>query len=462
MTSGENRTGRIHSRPSPGSPSHASSPLRATRAPIAQPRPRDPLSDPPAPPRARPHRLPSIPGAHSPGGAPQPLVTRPAPPPPAARPVTWVAPRVVLPGPPARRGLGDARGGASGRRAASPWQRRRHAEPSAEARQAGAPSRSHRWLRGAGRGRAGGGPGAGRDFLLEQGLQREADLPPLLLAFALYWSSLCVAACVLLGLPLSLSRSGQASGRNGARSLAGRRHRPVLSAATKKIQGVSAGSPGHCESGRRRRWLSNTQWGGPGLLPWLPSGLSLTMWALRSAWPRGSQVATVPAAPTRGRQTIARAGLSCPKDHAEAPNTTRATSRTPPETQEGRRDHDRPSLHRRGRAPGAQRFPKVLVPLGESPRARGRGRAAAPALRYFGELPRGRKRGEQSGGGEGGPGPGRAERATLRAFVSGGAEAAAAAGRPERRMRRRAARIEGRCGGRLRGARPGAWRDLCV
>lgn len=84
-------------------------------------------------------------------------------------------------------------------------------------------------------------------------------------------------------------------------------------------------------------------------------------------------------------------GLSCPKDHAEVPSATRATSRTPPETQEGRRDHDRPSLHRRGRAPGAQRFPKVLVPLGESPRARGRGRAAAPALRYFGELPRGRK-----------------------------------------------------------------------
>ena len=47
--------------------------------------------------------------------------------------------------------------------------------------------------------------------------------------------------------------------------------------------------------------------GGTGLLPWLPSGLSLTLWALGSAWPRGSQVATLPAAPTRGRQTIARA-----------------------------------------------------------------------------------------------------------------------------------------------------------
>lgn len=66
-------------------------------------------------------------------------------------------------------------------------------------------------------------------------------------------------------------------------------------------------SLGHCESGRRRRWLSNTQWAGPGPLPWLPSGLSLTLWALRSAWPRGSQVAAVPAAPTRGRQTLARA-----------------------------------------------------------------------------------------------------------------------------------------------------------
>lgn len=98
----------------------------------------------------------------------------------------------------------------------------------------------------------------------------------------------------------------------------------------------------------------------------------------------------------RGRRTSPPSlcplqGLSCPKDHAEAPSATRATSRAPPETQEGRRDHDRPSLHRRGRAPGAQRFPKVLLPLGESPRAWGRGRAAAPALRNFGARPRGRK-----------------------------------------------------------------------
>lgn len=105
----------------------------------------------------------------------------------------------------------------------------------------------------------------------------------------------------------------------------------------------------------------------------------------------------------RGRRTSPPSlcplqGLSCPKDHAEAPSATRATSRAPPETQEGRRDHDRPSLHRRGRAPGAQRFPKVLLPLGESPRTWGRGRAAAPALRNFGARPRGRKWGTRGRG----------------------------------------------------------------
>lgn len=68
---------------------------------------------------------------------------------------------------------------------------------------------------------------------------------------------------------------------------------------------------GHWESGRRWGWLSNTQWGDPGLLPWLPSRLNLTMWALGSAWPRGSQAATVPAAPTRGRQTTTRAVGQC-------------------------------------------------------------------------------------------------------------------------------------------------------
>lgn len=59
-------------------------------------------------------------------------------------------------------------------------------------------------------------------------------------------------------------------------------------------------------------------------------------------------------------------------------------------------------------------------------------------------------------------GPGRAERQTHRAFVSGGAGAAAAAGRPERRMRRPVGRVAERCGGGLRGARPGTRGDLCV
>lgn len=74
-----------------------------------------------------------------------------------------------------------------------------------------------------------------------------------------------------------------------------------------------------------------------------------------------------------------------------------------------------------------------------------------------------RRRGEQSGSGEGGPGLGRAEQATRRAFVSGGAGAAAAgAGRPERRMRCLAGRISERCGGGRRGARPGAQGHLCA
>nr|CAI9707069.1 unnamed protein product [Rangifer tarandus platyrhynchus] len=250
MTSGENRTGRIHSRPSPGSPSHASSPLRATRAPIAQPRPRDPLSDPPAPPRARPHRLPSIPGAHSPGGAPQPLVTRPAPPPPRPAQSPGSRPESSCPG--------HRRGGASGTRGAAP---------------------------------------------ADGGLRLHGSAA---------------------GMPSRAPRPGRRARRAGER-------------------------PGQREE--------------------------------------------------RGTQPGGASAQTCPvRSHKENPGCVCWKPR----------------------------------------------------------------RGEQSGGGEGGPGPGRAERATLRAFVSGGAEAAAAAGRPERRMRRRAARIEGRCGGRLRGARPGAWRDLCV
>lgn len=184
--SGETKPGSIHPHASPAMQIHVS--VCLARAPIAQSLPHCRLPLPqrqPSParapdrPMARPHHLRSTLGHPLARTAPWiPHGTSPSPsqrsgyPPPIARPRPCHPRGRVL----VMRGAPQPQAAPLGRRAASPWQRSRHAEPSTEVGQACAMSRSHRSRRGAGRERARDSPAEPR--VGERGLGVEAAGEP--------------------------------------------------------------------------------------------------------------------------------------------------------------------------------------------------------------------------------------------------------------------------------------------
>lgn len=172
-TSGENQTGASTTPPPHAAPAHAFPAMQVrfsscvARAPIGLPSHhcRLPLSPqrPARPaPRARPYCLPGIPGPAWPG--PRPASPYRPPPSPDPRPPS------SPPRPPAPWGLGGERvagpgalGGAApvGCVSASLWQRRRHAEPSAEAGRRAPRAGAIDGSAGRGRGRGAGSPAGG-------------------------------------------------------------------------------------------------------------------------------------------------------------------------------------------------------------------------------------------------------------------------------------------------------------